>query len=469
MEEYLYDAFISYSHRDLKHARWLQRRLETWRFSRGKGEEENRPHLRVFRDQTDLAGVELQAALQQALEASRYLIVICSPAAAASRWVNEEVRTFQAMGRAERIIPFIVDGEPRSELPERECFPEALRGPEEPELLGASVHEIGRNKAMLRVLSVLTGIRFNRLADRDRERRRRMLLAVGIPTFLLLVTGGWLLWRNAEISRKNRELVFDNYAAVMMTFKDMEQLTEEDMGHLKASAEAGNTDAMLMLAACCVNGWGTEQNPEAGFAWLRKGAELGDPECMSGLGNYYLNGIGTETDPEAGFAWCLKGAEAGSVAGMENVAALLEDGMGTEKNAEEAFRYYRMAAEKGSEFGMFNAARCFILGVGTEMDAEQSFFWMSKLAETGNAAGMYFLGSDYEVGAGTEQNPELAYTWYRKAADAGYADAMYKVGWCLENGYGIDSPVLEWYRKAAEAGNQEALDALARLGAEPAP
>ena len=32
MDEFVYDAFISYSHRDMKWARWLQRRLETFRF-----------------------------------------------------------------------------------------------------------------------------------------------------------------------------------------------------------------------------------------------------------------------------------------------------------------------------------------------------------------------------------------------------------------------------------------------------
>ena len=100
MDEYVYDAFISYSHRDMKWARWLQRRLEIFRIPKDLcGGNAPRGHLKVFRDQTDLSGVELQNALQRELEASRFLIVICSPFSAASPWVNDEIRSFQTRGR----------------------------------------------------------------------------------------------------------------------------------------------------------------------------------------------------------------------------------------------------------------------------------------------------------------------------------------------------------------------------------
>ncbi len=464
-QEQLYDAFISYSHHDLKWGRWLQRRLENYRPPLEQGEKP-RPHLRVFRDQTDLAGAELQASLKEALEASGYLIVICSPASAASRWVNEEILCFQRMGRADRILPFIVEGEPGSDVPERECFPEALRGPGSPELLGANIREIGKNKAVLKLLAVLLDIRFNRLVDRYKQRKRRILLTAGLAAFTTVSVVGGLLWRNAEVTRRNKELVYDNYAAILLSFKQNDALEPQDIVHLRSSAEAGNTQAILLLADCCLKGWGMEADPDQAFRWLQKGADLGDASAMAGLTNCYLNGIGTETDEEKAFYWCLKSAEGGDSAGVLNTAVLYEEGAGTEKDEKKALEYYQRSAEMGNEQGIYNLARCYLIGVGTEPDPAQAFFWMESLAQKGNTFGMYNTAMMYQSGYGTEENPEMAYAWYRKAADAGDADAMYQVGWCLENGYGIDSPCLEWYRKAAAAGNADAAEALARLSQE---
>ena len=74
MSEYVYDAFISYSHRDLSFGKWLQRKLETFSIPADmRGERPRGQRLRIFRDQTDLAGVELQLALEKELLASRCL------------------------------------------------------------------------------------------------------------------------------------------------------------------------------------------------------------------------------------------------------------------------------------------------------------------------------------------------------------------------------------------------------------
>ena len=70
MSEYIYNAFISYSHRDLSWGKWLQRRLETFRLPRGLSADwPAGKRLKVFRDQTDLAGVGLQGTLRQELAA----------------------------------------------------------------------------------------------------------------------------------------------------------------------------------------------------------------------------------------------------------------------------------------------------------------------------------------------------------------------------------------------------------------
>ena len=48
--------------------------------------------------------------------------MICSPGAANSEWVNREVRHFQALGRGDRIIPFIIAGRPDTADPAQSAF-----------------------------------------------------------------------------------------------------------------------------------------------------------------------------------------------------------------------------------------------------------------------------------------------------------------------------------------------------------
>ena len=241
MEEYTFDAFISYSHRDLSWGTWLQKKIETFRIPKDmRGERPKGQGLRVFRDQTDLAGTELQDSLRQNLDVSRYLIVLCSPASAASSWVNEEVKYFVSLGRVSRIIPFIVDGEPLSEDPALECFPPALRSLEDHVLLGANIQEIGKDKAFLKTVSILLGVRFGRLVDREKQRRIRTALITAAVTAVIASTGGALLWRNAVISQKNRELNYDIYGAAIVSISQKDVIEPEDVAFLRASAEEGN-------------------------------------------------------------------------------------------------------------------------------------------------------------------------------------------------------------------------------------
>ena len=471
MEEYVYDAFISYSHRDLNWARWVQRRVETFRVPK---DVPNRSlmgrHLRVFRDQTDLAGSELQEALRKELRASRDLIVICSPASAASRWVNDEVSFFRSLGEGRRIIPFIVKGEPESDKPELECYVPALRNEENWHPLGASVPEIGRNKAFLKLIAILLDLRFNRLVDREKQRRRRSALIAGSAAAVVGAVTAGLLWRNAVISKKNQELSFDIYGAAMMAISQKDVIEPADLEFLRVSAEAGNVEAMFYLASCCKNGWGMEVNQEQAFSWFLQAAEAGDPGAMVGAANCYFSGSGVAADAEEGFRWSRRAAEAGDLNAMNMVADCLERGNGTERNEEEAFSWYREAAQRGDSLSIYDLALCYRNGIGTEVNPEQAFYWMKKLAETGAEPGarfgMFNVGLMYEAGYGTEKNPREAYLWYRKAAEAGDADGMYKLAWCIENCYGTDgtdSIALEWYRRALEQGNEAAGAEIERL------
>ena len=91
-----YRAFISYSHKDKAAGDRLFRRLDGYRPPRAlRGRETPFGPVPaklypVFRDREELASSPaLAGRLEAALDASDHLVVICSPPAAASRWVNE--------------------------------------------------------------------------------------------------------------------------------------------------------------------------------------------------------------------------------------------------------------------------------------------------------------------------------------------------------------------------------------------
>ena len=96
-----YDAFISYGHIDEPIAAALQRGLHT------VGRRVGRLRAsRVFRDSTDLAANPgLWPKLEDALRQSRHLIVLCSPQAASSVWVNKELEQWRSLRGAHTVLP----------------------------------------------------------------------------------------------------------------------------------------------------------------------------------------------------------------------------------------------------------------------------------------------------------------------------------------------------------------------------
>lgn len=210
--EYRYYAFISYSHKDSKWAVGLQNFLQRYRIPAVfRKEKSNLPKrvTPVFLDRTDLTGGGLADSLREELENSRYLILICSPRSAGSPWVNDEVRHFISLGRTDRIIPLIVDGEPGATDPDRECFPPALRElPREEEPLGISAVEYGRRGAFLRVLAALLQIRLDSVIARDAAYRRRQRALRGLAAALALGAGLFSWWYFAPHHSYFREVAY---------------------------------------------------------------------------------------------------------------------------------------------------------------------------------------------------------------------------------------------------------------------
>jgi WD40 repeat protein len=103
-----YDAFISYSHaadeqvaRAIRQA--LHRLAKPWYRLRA---------LRVFQDASSLSATPtLWSEIEAALTASKYFVLLASPAAADSPWVARECEHWLALGRVDRILLALTAGE----------------------------------------------------------------------------------------------------------------------------------------------------------------------------------------------------------------------------------------------------------------------------------------------------------------------------------------------------------------------
>jgi tetratricopeptide (TPR) repeat protein len=201
-----YWAFLSYSSHDRAAAMWLQRALETYRVPRrlvgrltpaGPAPSRFRP---IFRDGTELAAnPDLAARIANALEQSAYLIVVCSPHAANSHWVEAEIVRFRELHGEARVLSVILEGSPRGD--HEACFPPALRyrpassnQREKLEPIAADLRpgRDGRRRARLKLLAGMLGVGLDELVRRDAQRRVRQWMAVTAASLAALVLTGAL-------------------------------------------------------------------------------------------------------------------------------------------------------------------------------------------------------------------------------------------------------------------------------------
>jgi MTH538 TIR-like domain (DUF1863)/WD domain, G-beta repeat len=226
-----YWAFLSYSHTDRKWGDWLHKAIETYRVPRrlvGKESRDGKIPERlfpVFRDREELpVSADLSANINEALKESRYLIVICSPRSAKSRWVGEEITTFKSLGREDRILALIIDGEPNASdgkpgfEDDEECFPEPMRyrmvGGQlsqirtEPIAADAREDKDGKANAKLKLIAGLLGVNYDDLRQREHERRLRRARLIGAGALLLTIIfaalAGWALIAERQAAEQKR-------------------------------------------------------------------------------------------------------------------------------------------------------------------------------------------------------------------------------------------------------------------------
>jgi tetratricopeptide (TPR) repeat protein len=209
-----YFAFISYSHRDEGTAEWLHDALEDFKVpghlvgritDHGSVPKRLTP---IFRDVQELpASGDLGHEIRAALKASRFLIVLCSPAAAQSKWTNAEIEAFKRLHPNARVLAAILEGEPfASEMAGREqeeCLPQALRfkydrrgraTAKRAEPLAADLrgNSQSRRLGFLKLVAGMLDVGLDDLVRRDEIRRHRHLAIVAAGSIAGMVVASGL-------------------------------------------------------------------------------------------------------------------------------------------------------------------------------------------------------------------------------------------------------------------------------------
>ena len=260
-----YRAFISYCHTDAAAANWLHGALERYRIPRRLQVERDlppRPLRPIFKDREELSAAgSLSATLEHALHDAEWLIVVCSPAAARSRWVNQEVLLFERLGRRDHILCIIVDGAEGDEV-----FPPALLQDEndpdgariEPLAADARRSGDGRRNAKRKLIAALLGIDFDELARRDAARRQKQLgyaLAASLAGTLLMAGLALFAFEQREIAVAQRAEAVQQRAVAEREARTAKEVADFLVGIFEIANPATENPRAITALTVLDRGW----------------------------------------------------------------------------------------------------------------------------------------------------------------------------------------------------------------------
>ena len=291
-----YKAFISYSHRDAKWAKWLHRSLERYvvpidafppeKHLEADGSKRSRRLTPVFRDRDEMpASGSLADTIREALESSENLIVLCSPNSVGSQYVNAEIEMFRGLhpDNEKKIYALIIEGKPPA------CFPTALTT-EGAEPIAADAREEGDGKtgSKLKLIAGMLGVGFDRLKQREVKRQRNRLLSmVTVVSAVAVMTSVLALWAlKAEretgeaLSREaaQRELAEEQRELAVQRQKEAEKSARES----KAVLRFFSSNVLMVAKPKTVDG-GLGNNVS-----VRKAIDAAEPQVRDAFANQPL-------------------------------------------------------------------------------------------------------------------------------------------------------------------------------------
>ena len=245
MNEFEYSAFISYRHveRDTLVAKRVQNGLERFHLPKSI---QNKYGIsgfkRVFRDEAELEITsDLAGKIDHALEASEFLIVICSPEYKESKWCLHEIDVFLQTHDADHVFCILSSGEPPA------VFPDVLLKREIKETMDGIERTIQTDVEPLacdfrgdlkkavrielpRLISGMIGCSYDELMLRQESyRRRRFITIASIIGTLALLAILYLVWSNIRINANFR--LAQKNESITLSKEALEHYEDRDFYH----------------------------------------------------------------------------------------------------------------------------------------------------------------------------------------------------------------------------------------------
>lgn len=115
---------------------------------------------------------------------------------------------------------------------------------------------------------------------------------------------------------------------------------------LTVLAEAGNMDAVLVLARMYDTGEGGRQNDSLAWSWYQRAAMTGREEAMFRVGEFFESGRGIPASPKDAAEWFEKAAKKGHVGAMAKAGRIFALGIGVQPDVPKAVPWLLRAQEE---------------------------------------------------------------------------------------------------------------------------
>ncbi|HAT51237.1 MAG: TIR domain-containing protein [Nitrospirae bacterium] len=239
-----YKAFISYSHKDQWRAQWFRYFLSRMKMPKDDAQlatlfKEQITDDRLFMDEAAIGAIpSLSEKVKESLRQAEFLIVICTPHAARSEWVDQEIRYFKQHRGAENIIFCLFKGTPLltsgnggtlETIPAPDqCLPRALRY--RIDFQGETINQLEDEPAwadfrwnqgtawgteLARVASSLLRVAPDRLILFQQRRSRQMMqatIALSVIVAVIMTGLGLFAWYQKGQAVHNLEQAHKNLA-----------------------------------------------------------------------------------------------------------------------------------------------------------------------------------------------------------------------------------------------------------------